>query len=193
MTNKREQRNIQKRIFFFLLSYQVKEKRISQLDHPASAMGFLNKKFSFSSAERTNVKIGKWRWKKKVNYGSHSLSERSVPDGGREFPFSFMLTVSSLREMQPPMMIEIGYPTRHRMSCSIYCNVIQTMGKKYFSTDFRNEKNVRLSAGFYFTFLWAYRLIIGKTSYHLYGTGPALDSFAFICLNIAVVFLIEIN
>lgn len=43
----------------------------------------------------------------KVNYGSRSplffLSNR-LPDGGREFPFSFMLTVSSLREIHPPMI-----------------------------------------------------------------------------------------
>lgn len=46
----------------------------------------------------------------KVNYGSRSpllffpLSTNRLPDGGREFPFSFMLTVSSLREIHPPMM-----------------------------------------------------------------------------------------
>lgn len=46
----------------------------------------------------------------KVNYGSRSpllffpLSTNRLPDCGREFPFSFMLTVSSLREIHPPMM-----------------------------------------------------------------------------------------
>lgn len=29
-----------------------------------------------------------------------------IPDGGREFPFSFMLTVSSFRDIQPPMIRE---------------------------------------------------------------------------------------
>lgn len=40
-----------------------------------------------------------------------------LPDGGREFPFSLMLTVSSFLDMHPPM---ICYSTRHFATYTIY-------------------------------------------------------------------------
>lgn len=75
------------------------------MDHPVNLMGVSCEFFVSGPRTRTYGNATK----KKVNYGSLSLScliffFRSSPDGGRDIPFSFMLTVSSFLEIQPPIL-----------------------------------------------------------------------------------------
>lgn len=72
-----------------------------------------------------------------------------LPDGGREFPFSLMLTVSSFLDMHPPM---ICYSMRHFGTYTIYRLFLGFEKNK--STEENSErKNSFCSRRFDFTFL----------------------------------------
>lgn len=98
---------------------------VLQSDHPVNLAGISCAHKFIQVGERPRMEMWmRMRMSRRSLIISFSLSvfffkrTSTLPDGGREFPFSLMLTVSSFRDMQPPMLMTIRYPTRKLYSLS---------------------------------------------------------------------------